>query len=209
MPRRRRLQKGYLPILRWTLEALVVTLGLAVLVLVGTIAIAPLMKTNFLGDSGQNTFTVTQDIGAGAEPRGRGRRGAAGRGGAPRHRGHRDRADLDRLERLGARATPSRAAAAASPTRSRPTPTPTRSRSAKTCRRPSPTSTTSARSRSPPRAAGSARATSRSTSPRPTRRPAGGDRRRRRRASTAADGIGQVSSNLSASLPYIAVDGRP
>ncbi|HCU79321.1 MAG TPA: hydrogenase expression protein, partial [Microbacterium sp.] len=28
-----------------------------------TIAAAPLMKTNFLGDSGQNTFTMTQDIG--------------------------------------------------------------------------------------------------------------------------------------------------
>jgi len=59
-----RLQKGYLPILRWTLRHSWVTLGLAVLVLVGTIAISPLMKTNFLGDSGQNTFTVTQDIGA-------------------------------------------------------------------------------------------------------------------------------------------------
>ncbi len=59
-----RLQKGYLPILRWTLRHSWVTLGLAALVLVGTIAISPLMKTNFLGDSGQNTFTVTQDIGA-------------------------------------------------------------------------------------------------------------------------------------------------
>ena len=59
-----RLQKGYLPILRWTLRHSWITLGLAVLVLVGTIAISPLMKTNFLGDSGQNTFTVTQDIGA-------------------------------------------------------------------------------------------------------------------------------------------------
>lgn len=59
-----RLQKGYLPILRWTLRHSWVTLGLALLVLVGTIAAAPLMKTNFLGDSGQNTFTMTQDIGA-------------------------------------------------------------------------------------------------------------------------------------------------
>ncbi len=59
-----RLQKGYLPILRWTLRHSWITLGLAVLVLVATIAISPLMKTNFLGDSGQNTFTVTQDIGA-------------------------------------------------------------------------------------------------------------------------------------------------
>lgn len=57
-----RLQKSYLPILRWTLRHSWITLGLAVLVLVGTIALAPLMKTNFLGDSGQNTFTVTQEV---------------------------------------------------------------------------------------------------------------------------------------------------
>ena len=81
-PRPSRLQKAYLPILRWTLRHSWVTLALAVLVLVGTIALAPLMKTNFLGDSGQNTFTVTQEVGPAAEPRGRGRRGRAGRGGA-------------------------------------------------------------------------------------------------------------------------------
>ncbi|MBN9215246.1 MAG: hydrogenase expression protein [Microbacterium sp. SCN 70-200] len=61
-----RLQKGYLPILRWTLRNSWVTLLIAVLVLGGTIAAAPLMKTNFLGDSGQNTFTVTQELGAAA-----------------------------------------------------------------------------------------------------------------------------------------------
>ncbi|WP_345801145.1 efflux RND transporter permease subunit [Microbacterium sp. AZCO] len=61
-----RLQKTYLPVLRWTLSHSWITLGLAVLVLVGTIAVAPLMKTNFLGDSGQNTFTVTQDVGPAA-----------------------------------------------------------------------------------------------------------------------------------------------
>jgi multidrug efflux pump subunit AcrB len=58
-----RLQKSYLPILRWTLKHSWITLALAVLVLVGTIAAAPFMKTNFLGDSGQNTFTMTQSIG--------------------------------------------------------------------------------------------------------------------------------------------------
>ncbi len=58
-----RLQKGYLPVLRWTLRHSWVTMGLAVLVLVGTVLAAPLMKTNFLGDSGQNTFTLTQKIG--------------------------------------------------------------------------------------------------------------------------------------------------
>jgi HAE1 family hydrophobic/amphiphilic exporter-1 len=61
-----RLQKSYLPILAWTLRHSWVTLALAVVVLVGTIALAPFMKTNFLGDSGQNTFTVTQDVGPAA-----------------------------------------------------------------------------------------------------------------------------------------------
>jgi len=58
-----RLQKSYLPILNWTLRHSWVTLLLAVLVLGGTIAAAPFMKTNFLGDSGQNTFTITQNLG--------------------------------------------------------------------------------------------------------------------------------------------------
>ncbi|MFT4230953.1 MAG: efflux RND transporter permease subunit [Microbacterium sp.] len=59
-----RLQRAYLPILRWTLTHSWITLLLAVLVLGGTVVAAPLMKTNFLGDSGQNTFTMTQKIGA-------------------------------------------------------------------------------------------------------------------------------------------------
>ncbi|WP_354002752.1 efflux RND transporter permease subunit [Microbacterium elymi] len=61
-----RLQKSYLPILRWTLKHSWVTVLLAILVLGGTAALAPQMKTNFLGDSGQNTFTMTQDLGQAA-----------------------------------------------------------------------------------------------------------------------------------------------
>ena len=57
-----RLQRGYLPILRWTLKHAGVTMIIAVLVLAGTVAIIPLMKTNFLGSSGQNTFRVTQEL---------------------------------------------------------------------------------------------------------------------------------------------------
>jgi len=59
-----RLQRAYLPVLHWTLRHSWVTVLLAVLVLAGTVAAAPLMKTNFLGDSGQNTFTMTQSLGA-------------------------------------------------------------------------------------------------------------------------------------------------
>ncbi|MGK9149056.1 efflux RND transporter permease subunit [Plantibacter flavus] len=57
-----RLQKGYLPIIHWTIKHSVTTLLLSVLVLVGTFALTPFMKTNFLGDSGQNTLTVTQTL---------------------------------------------------------------------------------------------------------------------------------------------------
>ncbi|MBD8011549.1 efflux RND transporter permease subunit [Microbacterium sp. Re1] len=57
------LQRMYRPILGWTLKHSAVTVVLAVLVLAGTLAAAPLMKINFLSDSGQNTMTVTQDIG--------------------------------------------------------------------------------------------------------------------------------------------------
>ncbi|MCE4027486.1 efflux RND transporter permease subunit [Microbacterium sp. Au-Mic1] len=57
------LQRRYLPILRWTLKHSWTTLVLAVVVLIGTMAAAPLMKINFLGSSGQNTFTMTQSLG--------------------------------------------------------------------------------------------------------------------------------------------------
>ena len=58
-----RMQKAYIPVLRWTLRHSATTLVLALIVLGGTIAAVPLMKTNFLGDSGQNTLTVTQNVG--------------------------------------------------------------------------------------------------------------------------------------------------
>lgn len=57
-----RLQKLYLPVIRWTLAKPVVTILLALLVLVGSGAAATLLKTNFIGDSGQNTLTVSQSL---------------------------------------------------------------------------------------------------------------------------------------------------
>jgi HAE1 family hydrophobic/amphiphilic exporter-1 len=58
-----KLQRAYRPILGWTLKHSGLTVILAVVVLGATLAAAPLMKINFLGDSGQNTLTVTQDLG--------------------------------------------------------------------------------------------------------------------------------------------------
>ncbi|WP_082600454.1 efflux RND transporter permease subunit [Agromyces sp. Root81] len=57
-----RLQRGYLPIIEWTLKHGAVTLVVAGLVLGGTVALIPFMKTNFIGSSGQNTFRVTQEL---------------------------------------------------------------------------------------------------------------------------------------------------
>jgi HAE1 family hydrophobic/amphiphilic exporter-1 len=61
-----RLQRGYLPVIHWTLRRPFATLLAAVLVLGGTIALIPQMETNFIGDSGQNTLTVSQELPLGA-----------------------------------------------------------------------------------------------------------------------------------------------
>ncbi len=58
------LQRLYRPLLGWTLRHSGVTVAAALVVLVGTVALAPLMKINFLADSGQNTMTVTQTLGS-------------------------------------------------------------------------------------------------------------------------------------------------
>jgi len=62
---RSRLQRGYLPILRSTQKHPVITLVAAVLVLGATGAMTPLLATNLLGDSGQNSLTVRQVLPAG------------------------------------------------------------------------------------------------------------------------------------------------
>jgi HAE1 family hydrophobic/amphiphilic exporter-1 len=61
-----RLQAGYLPIIRWTVKHSWVTIVAAVIVLGLTILVSPLVKTNFLGSSGQNSLTVTQTLAPGA-----------------------------------------------------------------------------------------------------------------------------------------------
>ncbi|HEY0247222.1 MAG TPA: efflux RND transporter permease subunit [Gryllotalpicola sp.] len=60
------LQRGYLPIIHWTLRHSGLTVIIAVVVLVGTLGLAPLLTTNFLGASGQNTLSVTQTLPVGA-----------------------------------------------------------------------------------------------------------------------------------------------
>jgi HAE1 family hydrophobic/amphiphilic exporter-1 len=57
-----RLQRGYLPVIHWTIKHSLSTIIIAVLVLIGTLALVPIMKTNFLGSTGQNTISVSQTL---------------------------------------------------------------------------------------------------------------------------------------------------
>ena len=59
------MQRGYLPVVKWTLKHPAVTLLLAVIVFGGTIAATPLMKTNFMGSDEQNSVGLTQTLAPG------------------------------------------------------------------------------------------------------------------------------------------------
>lgn len=61
-----KLQRGYEPIIGFTLKRPVVTLLSAVLILLVTFGMSPLLKTNFLGADGQNSVNMTEALGAGA-----------------------------------------------------------------------------------------------------------------------------------------------
>ncbi|MBE7699644.1 efflux RND transporter permease subunit [Oerskovia sp. Sa1BUA8] len=58
-------QRGYLPTLGAALRHPAITLTVAVAVLAGTVALVPRLETNFLGDSGQDTITVTESFAPG------------------------------------------------------------------------------------------------------------------------------------------------
>lgn len=58
-------QRGYLPTLRAALRHPAITLTIAVAVLAGTVALVPRLETNFLGDSGEDTLTVTETFAPG------------------------------------------------------------------------------------------------------------------------------------------------
>ena len=59
------LQKGYLPVLNWTLAHRWITIGLALFLFIGTIALTPLLKTDFLGDQGNESLQISQKLPAG------------------------------------------------------------------------------------------------------------------------------------------------
>ncbi|MFM2412322.1 MAG: hypothetical protein RLZZ587_655, partial [Actinomycetota bacterium] len=59
------LQRGYRPVVSWTIRHPLATVLIAILTLGGTFALSPLMKTNFVGGSGQTTVTVSHSVPAG------------------------------------------------------------------------------------------------------------------------------------------------
>jgi HAE1 family hydrophobic/amphiphilic exporter-1 len=60
--RRNTLQRVYVPILRFATRRRLVTLAMAVLVFFGTAAMVPLLQTNFIDSSGQNTLSLRQEL---------------------------------------------------------------------------------------------------------------------------------------------------
>ncbi|MCW0212757.1 MAG: efflux RND transporter permease subunit [Pseudonocardia sp.] len=60
--KRTRLQRGYLPVLRSSIAHPVISLVIAVLILAGTLALGTQLTTNFLGDAGGNTVSISQEM---------------------------------------------------------------------------------------------------------------------------------------------------
>lgn len=56
------LQRSYAPVLRGTQKHPVITLLVSVIILAGTVAMTPLLNTNLLGGTGENSLRITQDM---------------------------------------------------------------------------------------------------------------------------------------------------
>ncbi len=65
------LQRGYRPVVKWTIRHPLATVLIAILTLGGTFALSPLMKTNFVGGSGQTTVTLRHTVPAGENLQGK------------------------------------------------------------------------------------------------------------------------------------------
>ncbi|MBT0768784.1 efflux RND transporter permease subunit [Kineosporia sp. J2-2] len=57
-----RLHRIYVPVIRFAVRRRWTTVALSLVVLVATIAMTPLLKTNFIDQSGQNTLSITQTL---------------------------------------------------------------------------------------------------------------------------------------------------
>jgi HAE1 family hydrophobic/amphiphilic exporter-1 len=59
------LQRGYLPVLNWALYRRWITLGIALAIFIGTLALAPRLKTDFIGNMGNESLTISQTLPSG------------------------------------------------------------------------------------------------------------------------------------------------
>ncbi len=59
------LHRAYLPVLNWGLAHRWITLGIAFVIFAGTVALTPLLKTDFLGDQGNESLAISQKLPAG------------------------------------------------------------------------------------------------------------------------------------------------
>ncbi len=85
-----RLQNAYLPALNWAVDHKVVTIVAAGAIFVATMSLTPLLKTNLLDSSGQNTMGITQTLPPGTSLDATCGRGEQGRGGPQGHPGRGD-----------------------------------------------------------------------------------------------------------------------
>ena len=60
-----RLQRGYLPLLNWTLGHRLLTVGIAAAMFAGTLALVPLLKTEYLGSLGDESLEISMELPAG------------------------------------------------------------------------------------------------------------------------------------------------
>ncbi|TQS40166.1 efflux RND transporter permease subunit [Cryptosporangium phraense] len=60
------LQRIYIPVIGFAVRRRWVTIAIAVVILVATLGMVPLLKTNFLDQSGQNTLSITQTMPVGS-----------------------------------------------------------------------------------------------------------------------------------------------
>jgi HAE1 family hydrophobic/amphiphilic exporter-1 len=67
--RRSPLQRGYVPVISWVTRSRAtrwITVGVSILVFFVTIGLAGLLKTNFIDQSGQNAFSISQELPVGS-----------------------------------------------------------------------------------------------------------------------------------------------
>ncbi|MEQ4301274.1 efflux RND transporter permease subunit [Plantactinospora sp. B6F1] len=60
------LQRGYLPVIRFATRRRWLTVGLGLVVLLGTFGLSTRLETNFLDDSGQDTLSISQELPVGS-----------------------------------------------------------------------------------------------------------------------------------------------